>query len=88
MTDDGSNESDNNHTVTLSHTLSLGNHRGESMARYRGHVSYSDRIARMKILTCDCGRRLQSTKYISCKECRVRDLVLGEGEDAKPDEII
>jgi len=69
MTDDGSNESDTAHTVALSHSLSLGNHRGESMARYREHVSYSERIARMKIHICECGDKLRG-KAILCDRCK------------------
>lgn len=65
MTDDGSNESDTAHTVALSHSLSLGNHRGESMARYREHVSYSERA--------ECPRhiwdRVGQTALEKCLEC-------------------
>lgn len=68
MTDDGQNENTTTHTVTLGNSLSIGNHRGESMARYRGHVSYSEKIARMKIRTCNCGQKLRGTKIL-CNDC-------------------
>ena len=65
MTDDGANESDNTHTVVIGASLSLGNHRGESMARYRGHVSYSERA--------ECPRhiwdRVGQTALEKCLEC-------------------
>lgn len=69
MTDDGSNESDTAHTVALSHSLSLGNHRSESMARYRGHVNHSERIRRIKTHICECGNKLRGTE-MQCGKCR------------------
>ena len=69
MTDDGQNENTTTHTVTLGNSLSIGNHRGESMARYRGHVSYSEKIARMKINICGCGDKLRG-REIQCDKCR------------------
>lgn len=74
---DRQNESDNTHTVALGASLSLGNHRGESMARYREHVSYSSRIAKIKTHTCNvCGDKLRGGTEGICKKCEMRSPII------------